>query len=60
MDASTSPGRRSDAASLIAQRRIDASQASVRFEIGADWAQGRTTYGGMTAMLAVQAMRDIA
>jgi acyl-CoA thioesterase len=33
---------------------------SVHFDIPPDWLQGRTTFGGLTAALAVQAMRDVA
>lgn len=43
---------------LIARRRV-ASDA-VHFEVGDDWAQGRTCYGGLISTLGVVAMRDIA
>lgn len=33
---------------------------SVHFELPQDWLQGRTAFGGLTAALAVQAMRDVA
>lgn len=62
MDLSTSPHARRHvgAAALLDRRRIDAAEQRVDFAIGTDWAQGRTTYGGLIAMLAVQAMRDLA
>jgi len=41
---------------LAAQRQnID---AATRFEVGDDWLQGRTCYGGLISALAVVAMRD--
>lgn len=43
---------------LIAQRRRNGR--SVSFEIGKDWQQGRTTYGGVVCAIAAQAMRDVA
>ena len=43
---------------LLANRtRID---ARVQFTITDDWQQGRTSFGGLIATLAVQAMRDVA
>jgi len=44
-------------ASLIKQRKLSAD--AVQFNMGEDWLQGRTLFGGLTAALAVQAMRDI-
>lgn len=42
---------------LLASR---ASQdARIRFQVGEDWGQGRTTFGGLLSLLAVQAMRDV-
>jgi len=41
---------------LLARR--SASGDTVRFAIGDDWLQGRTCYGGLISVLAVQAMRD--
>ena len=41
---------------LLAQRQRDAD--GVRFTITPDWLQGRTTFGGLIAALAVQAMLD--
>lgn len=43
---------------LLARRT--AQSTSVRFEITDDWLQGRTTFGGLIAACAVQAMRDAA
>ncbi len=43
---------------LLARRVI--GDTSVEFDIPEDWQQGRTTFGGLVAALAVQAMRDIA
>ena len=31
----------------------------VRFTVTPDWLQGRTTFGGLLSLLAVQAMRDV-
>lgn len=45
-------------AELLARRRIDAHR--VQFDITDDWLQGRTTYGGVTAAIGLQAMRDAA
>lgn len=47
-------------ARLLAGRRVDAAAGRVQVPLAADWQQGRTTYGGLTAVLAVQAMRDLA
>ncbi len=33
--------------------------ARVRFTVTPDWLQGRTTFGGLLSLLAVQAMRDV-
>jgi acyl-CoA thioesterase len=33
---------------------------ALRFEIPDDWLQGRTSFGGLVSVLAVQAMRDVA
>jgi acyl-CoA thioesterase len=41
---------------LLARR--NASGNVVRFDLGDDWLQGRTCYGGLISALAVQAMRD--
>jgi acyl-CoA thioesterase len=43
---------------LLARRTSQV--ASVQFEITDDWLQGRTTFGGLIAACAVQAMRDVA
>lgn len=45
---------------LLAARTLDAAARTVTFEIPEDWQQGRTTFGGLIATLAVQAMRDVA
>jgi acyl-coenzyme A thioesterase PaaI-like protein len=45
-------------AALLASRERDGSR--VRFRIPPDWLQGRTTFGGLIAALAVQAMFDVA
>lgn len=45
-------------ATLLAARRRDGDQ--VAFTIPPDWLQGRTSFGGLIAALAVQAMRDVA
>lgn len=42
---------------LVAGRRRDGD--TVRFTITEDWLQGRTTFGGLIAALAVQAMHDL-
>lgn len=42
---------------LLAAR--SAEEARVRFHVGGDWGQGRTTFGGLLSLLAVQAMRDV-
>ncbi len=44
-------------ATLLSQRVVTAPV--VQFEIGEDWQQGRTLFGGLLSALAVQAMRDI-
>jgi acyl-CoA thioesterase len=36
------------------------SEGRVRFEVSQDWLQGRTSFGGLISVLAVQAMRDVA
>ena len=43
---------------ILAGRRRD--EHDVRFDIPADWLQGRTSFGGLISTLAVQAMRDVA
>jgi len=43
---------------LLGARRRDGD--AVQFEITEDWLQGRTSFGGIIATLAVQAMRDVA
>jgi acyl-CoA thioesterase len=45
---------------LLSTRTLDTGARTVSFVIPADWQQGRTTFGGLIAALAVQAMRDIA
>ena len=47
-------------AALLAARTFAPGSASVTFVIPEDWQQGRTTFGGLIATLAVQAMRDVA
>jgi acyl-CoA thioesterase len=42
---------------LLARRRRDSGRTG--FDIPADWLQGRTSFGGLIATLAVQAMRDV-
>lgn len=42
---------------LAGRRRAD---DVLRFEIPEDWLQGRTSFGGLVSVLAVQAMRDVA
>jgi acyl-CoA thioesterase len=44
-------------ADLLRNRRREGD--TVRFDIPDDWAQGRTTFGGLTSTLGVQAMRDV-
>ena len=45
---------------LLSARTRAANGAVVVFDIPADWQQGRTTFGGLIATVAVQAMRDVA
>lgn len=45
-------------ADLLAARQPQ--PGGVRFDIGDDWLQGRTAYGGLIAALGAQAMRDVA
>lgn len=45
-------------AALLAER--ERAGATVRFRITPDWLQGRTSFGGLIAALAVQAMHDVA
>ena len=40
------------------QRLAHAGAPRIRFHLTADWQQGRTTFGGLLSVLAVQAMRD--
>lgn len=49
-------------ARLLAGRRIECQpgQARVAFDVSDDWLQGRTAFGGLSAALGVQAMRDAA
>ena len=47
-------------AALLAARRRAGTASTVTFEVPDDWLQGRTTFGGLIASLAVQAMRDVA
>lgn len=42
----------------LLQRREQDGQR-VRFAVPPDWLQGRTTFGGLLSLLAVQAMRDV-
>ncbi len=42
---------------LLASRAREGDR--VRFNVGADWQQGRTLFGGLLSSLAVQAMRDV-
>ncbi|HET6788697.1 MAG TPA: thioesterase family protein [Aquabacterium sp.] len=44
-------------ATLLARRQVEGSCAF--FEVGEDWGQGRTLFGGLLSALAVQAMRDV-
>ena len=46
--------------SALIERRTAPDRAVVRFEVSDDWLQGRTTFGGLIAACAVQAMRDVA
>ncbi len=43
---------------LAARTRVEGGR--VQFEIPADWLQGRTSFGGLISVIAVQAMRDVA
>ena len=45
---------------LLASRTVAPDRRTVAFDVPADWSQGRTTFGGLVATLAVQAMRDLA
>lgn len=45
-------------AALLATRTRDENR--VGFHVSADWLQGRTSFGGLISVLAVQAMRDVA
>jgi acyl-CoA thioesterase len=45
-------------ASLLAARTRHETRVS--FEVPEDWLQGRTSFGGLISVLAVQAMRDVA
>jgi len=45
-------------ASLLAARTR--FEGGVRFEVPADWLQGRTSFGGLISVMALQAMRDVA
>lgn len=42
---------------LLALRHREGQR--VHFQVPADWLQGRTTFGGLLSLLAVQAMRDV-
>lgn len=42
----------------LLQSRVQDGQR-VRFTVAPDWLQGRTTFGGLLSLLAVQAMRDV-
>ena len=42
---------------LAARQRLGTH--GVRYTVPADWQQGRTTFGGLLSVLAVQAMRDV-
>ena len=43
---------------LLAARTVQGTQVQAR--VTEDWLQGRTTFGGLIAVLGVQAMRDVA
>ena len=45
-------------ASLLAARTRHETRVS--FEVPEDWLQGRTSFGGLISVIAVQAMRDVA
>lgn len=45
-------------AQVLAQRQRQ--EGSVGFDVTPDWLQGRTSFGGLIAVLGVQAMRDVA
>ncbi|MGE5451792.1 MAG: acyl-CoA thioesterase [Acidobacteriota bacterium] len=42
---------------ILQNRNLDGTR--VRFTVTPDWLQGRTTFGGLLSLLAVQAMRDV-
>ena len=44
-------------ATLLSRRQVQSS--TVTFQVGEDWQQGRTLFGGLLSALAVQAMRDV-
>src|SRR5260221_21733 len=44
-------------ATLLSRRQAQGS--TITFQVGEDWAQGRTLFGGLLSALAVQAMRDV-
>jgi acyl-CoA thioesterase len=44
-------------ATLLSRRQVQSS--TVSFQVGEDWQQGRTLFGGLLSALAVQAMRDV-
>jgi acyl-CoA thioesterase len=43
---------------ILARRELRGSE--LRFDVPVDWLQGRTSFGGLISMYAVQAMRDVA
>jgi len=53
----TAPAQLPTLGTLLNQRQITAP--AVSFDIGEDWQQGRTLFGGLLSALAAQAMRDI-
>jgi len=59
--ADNTPSPTATLAELLSRReRVEAGpQPCVRFDVSADWQQGRTTFGGVLSALAVQAMRDV-
>jgi acyl-CoA thioesterase len=44
-------------ATLLSRRQAQGS--TITFQVGEDWQQGRTLFGGLLSALAVQAMRDV-
>jgi acyl-CoA thioesterase len=50
---------RTPLSSLLAERRRT-GDGTLGFQVPEDWLQGRTSFGGLVSVLAVQAMRDVA